>query len=319
MLSLLLNNRLVLFVITFIGSFVGQLFVRIFWLDGSLNKWWLLFPPVSIPPVSFIPAYLIFINKVYKGYGGYPVDLYMFLPLIFTVVADIAIDNVLGLTGLLNVIGKFIINLFIFLLAFYLRSNKICSGNFAKSPFKLGEREDFTEHLTEQEIYAGIEKVKQTVIKEAKKKIKSIKIKSVIDYILNFFNKIIRSIFGEFIINFVKDIVTGKKGAAILCAFGVMAVLPFMEHVVTWIPYLSTIITTIGNLSPILNWITGYVIRFTCIIISYILANMIVGDFKDNLCNVKLGPIINSVLFVLVLSIHIIINYGKGPLIEPNE
>ena len=38
---------------------LGQLWARIFNFNGSLDKWWLMFPLFLIPPFSFIPLILM--------------------------------------------------------------------------------------------------------------------------------------------------------------------------------------------------------------------------------------------------------------------
>ena len=46
---------------------LGQLWARIFWLDGSLDKAWLLFPLFLIFPFSILPSltmYFGFVKKV---------------------------------------------------------------------------------------------------------------------------------------------------------------------------------------------------------------------------------------------------------------
>lgn len=62
----------------------GQLWARIFWLDGSLDKLWLLLPiPFFAPPFSIIPALAMYFGYIKKGPGGRPYDVYMWIPIIF--------------------------------------------------------------------------------------------------------------------------------------------------------------------------------------------------------------------------------------------
>lgn len=67
----------------------GQVFARIFFLDGSLDKWWLLIPIFLIPPFSLVAFFLILFGFVDKGKGGKPYDLYIALPMVFAVLFKI--------------------------------------------------------------------------------------------------------------------------------------------------------------------------------------------------------------------------------------
>ena len=62
----------------------GQLWARVFWLDGSLDKAWLLFPlPFFAPPFSIIPALAIYFGYIKKGKGGPTYDKFILIPIIF--------------------------------------------------------------------------------------------------------------------------------------------------------------------------------------------------------------------------------------------
>ena len=128
------DNRIFMFVMTLLGSVVGQIFVRMTSLDGSLDKWWLLVPPLSVPPVSIIPAYLIYMNKVKKGHSGYPFDMYMFIPAICTVIVSILLEHIYKNNGVYASIIKFSISFLTLSLALYLRDFDICvKKSFKKS------------------------------------------------------------------------------------------------------------------------------------------------------------------------------------------
>lgn len=64
----------------------GQLIARIFFLDGSLDKWWLLIPIFYIPPISFVAAIMIGLGLVAKGKGGKPYDSYINLPIFLLII-----------------------------------------------------------------------------------------------------------------------------------------------------------------------------------------------------------------------------------------
>lgn len=62
---------------------LGQLWARIFWLDGSLDQAWMLLPFFWIPPLSAVPAFGAYWNYIKLGSGGEPpYDWYMLIPII---------------------------------------------------------------------------------------------------------------------------------------------------------------------------------------------------------------------------------------------
>lgn len=61
---------------------LGQLWARIFYFNGSLDKWWLMFPMLLIPPFSFIPLLLMKFGFVADGKGANPLDYWMILPIV---------------------------------------------------------------------------------------------------------------------------------------------------------------------------------------------------------------------------------------------
>jgi hypothetical protein len=62
---------------------LGQLWARIFWLDGSLDQPWMLLPFFWIPPLSAVPAFASYFNYIKLGSGGEPpYDWYMLIPII---------------------------------------------------------------------------------------------------------------------------------------------------------------------------------------------------------------------------------------------
>lgn len=61
---------------------LGQLWGRIFYFNGSLDKWWLMFPFFLVPPFSFIPILMMKFGFVADGKGANPLDYWMLLPVI---------------------------------------------------------------------------------------------------------------------------------------------------------------------------------------------------------------------------------------------
>ncbi len=61
---------------------LGQLWARIFYFNGSLDKWWLMFPMLLFPPFSFIPLLMMKFGFVADGKGSNPLDYWMILPIV---------------------------------------------------------------------------------------------------------------------------------------------------------------------------------------------------------------------------------------------
>jgi len=61
---------------------ISQLYARIVWLNGSLDKIWTLIPIFWFPPFSFVPALMMKFGWVADGPGGKPYDNWMWIPII---------------------------------------------------------------------------------------------------------------------------------------------------------------------------------------------------------------------------------------------
>jgi hypothetical protein len=61
---------------------LGQLWARIFDFNGSLDKWWLMFPLLLIPPFSFIPMLMMKFGFIADGKGSKPLDSWILVPII---------------------------------------------------------------------------------------------------------------------------------------------------------------------------------------------------------------------------------------------
>ena len=104
---------------------MGQFFTRIFWLDGSLDKWWLLLPFFWIFPLSIIPSLLMYFGYIKKGPGGKPYDSFVLIPIIAKFILSLLISIIFGsdsifLTLLVQLVLGMIPNLF--------RASEICSN-----------------------------------------------------------------------------------------------------------------------------------------------------------------------------------------------
>ena len=105
----------------------GQLYVRIFALEGSLDKIWLML--FCVPPLSLVPALMMYFGAVLPGQGGKPYDMYMWLPFILAIIcpyfSDI-LDNY-NVNSIIQMIIEAIIPLLGGILAFYLRDKSNCN------------------------------------------------------------------------------------------------------------------------------------------------------------------------------------------------
>ena len=61
---------------------LGQLYARVKIFNGSLDKWWLMFPLLLFPPLSFIPLIMMKFGSISDGKGANPVDDFMLIPII---------------------------------------------------------------------------------------------------------------------------------------------------------------------------------------------------------------------------------------------
>jgi hypothetical protein len=75
---------------------MGQLWGRIFWLDGSLDKIWLMIPFFWMLPLSIIPALLMYFGYIKKGKGGKPYDVFMWIPIAAKFLLALLIPMFLG-------------------------------------------------------------------------------------------------------------------------------------------------------------------------------------------------------------------------------
>lgn len=74
---------------------MGQLLMRIFKFNGSLDKWYLLFPLLLIPPFSFIPVIFAKLGFIKKSKDDTPpMDLYVLIPIIFRFILILFIKQV---------------------------------------------------------------------------------------------------------------------------------------------------------------------------------------------------------------------------------
>lgn len=71
---------------------MAQLYFRIFKLNGSLDKPWLLLPFFLIFPFSALPTFMMHYGYVKKGAGGPVHDNWMYLPVVFYVLYNMFLE-----------------------------------------------------------------------------------------------------------------------------------------------------------------------------------------------------------------------------------
>jgi len=107
---------------------MAQLWARVFWLDGSLDKWWLLIPVFWMFPLSVVPAVMMYLNKVAPGGGGKgpPYDYWMWIPIIMKTLVGWIVETYFEDIGILGFILPFILQLAATTLPHYIRSYTLC-------------------------------------------------------------------------------------------------------------------------------------------------------------------------------------------------
>lgn len=123
------NKKLAAILATIVIPFFGQFFARIFWLDGSLDKSWLLL--FGIPPLTLLPAGMMMFGLVKKGKGGKPWDNYIFGPIIINIIASLLLPNIFSIYT--AVILKYVLVSISFFLIYWNKSKKICKDKSANN------------------------------------------------------------------------------------------------------------------------------------------------------------------------------------------
>ncbi len=84
---------------------MGQLLMRLFEFNGSLDKWYLLFPLLLIPPFSFIPVTLGYFGYIKKLDKGPLLDIYILLPIVARFIFIIMVSQIESIGMLFLQIG----------------------------------------------------------------------------------------------------------------------------------------------------------------------------------------------------------------------
>jgi hypothetical protein len=116
-------------IITAIGFNIGQLYVRIKYLDGSLDKSWLLLPFFWIPPLSFIPAGYVFLGKINKGSTGSPFEYSMLFAILSAILVPLILDKIEFFDGFKGQLMKTMIMYLMVFISLYMRERNIFKDN----------------------------------------------------------------------------------------------------------------------------------------------------------------------------------------------
>ena len=118
---------------------LGQLWVRIFKFNGSLDKWWLMFPLLQIPPFSFIPMLMMKFGFISNGKGTNPIDYAMILPIVAKFIIPFILPFMIGTDHkMLFTIVSFILQLLTIMIANLSRRYYGCNSITGDSIGKAG-------------------------------------------------------------------------------------------------------------------------------------------------------------------------------------
>jgi hypothetical protein len=83
---------------------LGQLWARVFLLNGSLDKKWLFLPFLMMPPFTLIPMIMMKMGKVAMGKGSTPYDSIMLLPILLHLIMTYIVSNMIEKENLYNLL-----------------------------------------------------------------------------------------------------------------------------------------------------------------------------------------------------------------------
>jgi len=306
---MLFDNKLFQAALTFFGSVIGQLLVRIFSLNGSLDKWWLLLMPISVPPVSFIPAYLVYTNKIKMG-DVEPYDANIFYLLFLSVFIAVIMEKFVDFNPILNMMAKYTIALIVIYLAFNRRYLSTCKKN-------VGIREKFEEpdyNIKNKSIWDKF----QDQLNKLRKIVYRLYLGIFGDYIRGIFERTYK-----IITKFVKE--TSEKylgkynSRSIINALIIVGLLPLIQYLFNKLPYIGSIIETLKNIHPILELVMNLFVHMSSITILYIVINMFEGINIDASCDREFNFITIIVFAILSVVLHMLIEQKRVGDIQATE
>ena len=120
------EKKMIAVLLTTVIPFFGQIIARISYLNGSLDKPWLLL--FGVPPLTLIPALMIMFGLIKKGKGGKPWDYYILIPIILNIIMGFVLKEY----GIKGQIIKYVVLLLSFFFIYWLRSKKLCKNKSAR-------------------------------------------------------------------------------------------------------------------------------------------------------------------------------------------
>lgn len=108
-----------------------QLWARIFWMNGSMDKPWLLIPIFFVPPFSLVPAFMMYFGYVADGQGVTPpYDWWMLVPIIVKFCIGLLVSSLVDEPGFFSAFIPLIIQLCVNAIPHYYRSVENCGATF---------------------------------------------------------------------------------------------------------------------------------------------------------------------------------------------
>ena len=102
---------------------LGQLWARIFKYNGSLDHKWAMLPFFMIPPLQFIPIFMMKFGMFKKGKGGKPYDWAMLIPIIARVLIPMFAER---FDFPIWIIVDIVLSLLAIAIPYFIRTSKLC-------------------------------------------------------------------------------------------------------------------------------------------------------------------------------------------------
>lgn len=107
----------------------GQIFLRFFKLNGSLDKPYMFFPLFLLPPFSWIVLYLAKLGLFKRGTGGNPIDFYIIIPIIVKFISLLLFNKMPVLIGLIVKVALITVSLVVMNLLHFKKRDDCKSDN----------------------------------------------------------------------------------------------------------------------------------------------------------------------------------------------
>lgn len=110
---------------------LGQLYARINYFKGSVDKAWSLFPIFMVPPFSFIPLIMMKLKWIRKGEGGEAIDKLIIIPILFKLFGDSILKSFFVPDEVINLASKALV-FFSLYMVYFIKDRKCKDGNVKK-------------------------------------------------------------------------------------------------------------------------------------------------------------------------------------------